>query len=626
MSITLARQNNLTTHQASFASSLPMLRLMTCGSVDDGKSTLIGQMLLMTGSIHDDQVEVLRRETEKHGTAGVPLDPALLLDGLEDERKQGITIDVAYRYFQTPRRKFIIADSPGHEQYTRNMATAASVSDVAIILVDARKGILPQTCRHSYIVSLMGIRHVILAINKMDLVDYQESVFESVMEKYRGFSKTLGFQSLHGIPISGLHADNMVSKSPKTPWFKGKPLLEVLENIDLNQSKALGHLRFPVQRVCRPNLDFRGYSGTVVSGEIAVGDRVKVVPGGGETKIKSIVTMDGSIPFATAGSPVTLTLENELDLSRGDMIADAKNPPALTNDFQAMLVWMSSTPLNPRGQYLLRTASKWTRAEIKLLHHRVNVETLAEHPASTLGMNEIGLCSVQTRDTLAIDNYLENRSTGSFILVDSITNETMAAGMIRKSNPASTSSTPTNSKIPEKALPQMNENIASIFYSGLKGTTILCALTSGFILRDTLNALEDYCKKTNTNLLKLDIDTIMRGVCSDLGFSDKDNTELLRRMIEITRLVRNSVDICLVSWDLKHQWPSNAPVDLITANVNIIINDEHDEKTDVPAKNQNHSVGNPRTFQEMIQDPIINVTSVEFSKLLASILEKRPAG
>ena len=624
MSITLARQNNLTTHQASFASSLPMLRLMTCGSVDDGKSTLIGQMLLITGSIHDDQVEVLRRETEKHGTAGVPLDPALLLDGLEDERKQGITIDVAYRYFQTPRRKFIIADSPGHEQYTRNMATAASVSDVAIILVDARKGILPQTCRHSYIVSLMGIRHVILAINKMDLVDYQESVFESVMEKYRGFSKTLGFQSLHGIPISGLHADNMVSKSPKTPWFKGKPLLEVLENIDLNQSKALGHLRFPVQRVCRPNLDFRGYSGTVVSGEIAVGDRVKVVPGGGETKIKSIVTMDGSIPIATAGSPVTLTLENELDLSRGDMIADAKHPPALTNDFQAMLVWMSSTPLNPRGQYLLRTASKWTRAEIKLLHHRVNVETLAEHPASTLGMNEIGLCSVQTRDTLAIDNYLENRSTGSFILVDSITNETMAAGMIRKSNPASTSSTPTNSKIPEKALPQMNENIASIFYSGLKGTTILCALTSGFILRDTLNALEDYCKKTNTNLLKLDIDTIMRGVCSDLGFSDKDNTELLRRMIEITRLVRNSVDICLVSWDLKHQWPSNAPVDLITANVNIIIQDEHDEKTHGLATGQKHSSCNPMTFHKMIDGSMLKITSVEFSRLLASMLEKIP--
>ncbi|NDH05753.1 adenylyl-sulfate kinase [bacterium] len=626
MSITLARQNNLTTYQASFASSLPMLRLMTCGSVDDGKSTLIGQMLLMTGSIHDDQVEVLRRETEKHGTAGVPLDPALLLDGLEDERKQGITIDVAYRYFQTRRRKFIIADSPGHEQYTRNMATAASVSDVAIILVDARKGILPQTCRHSYIVSLMGIRHVILAINKMDLVDYQESVFESVMEKYRGFSKTLGFQSLHGIPISGLHADNMVSKSPKTPWFKGKPLLEVLENIDLNQSKALGNLRFPVQRVCRPNLDFRGYSGTVVSGEIAVGDRVKVVPGGGETKIKSIVTMDGSIPIATAGSPVTLTLENELDLSRGDMIADAKHPPALTNDFQAMLVWMSSTPLNPRGQYLLRTASKWSRAEIKLLHHRVNVETLAEHPASTLGMNEIGLCSVQTRDPLAVDNYVENRSTGSFILVDCITNETMAAGMIRISKPASASSTPTNSKIPENSLSQMDANIASILTSGVKGTTILCALTFGSMLRDTLNALEDYCKKTNTNLLKLDTVTIRRGVCSDLGFSDNDNTELLRRMIEITRLVKNSVDICLVSWDMNHQWPINAPVDLITTNVNIIIHDEHDEKTNVPAKNQNLSGSKPRTFQEMIQDPIINVTSVEFSKLLASILEKRPAG
>lgn len=544
--------------------------------------------------------------------------------GLEDERKQGITIDVAYRYFQTPRRKFIIADSPGHEQYTRNMATAASVSDVAIILVDARKGILPQTCRHSYIVSLMGIRHVILAINKMDLVDYQESVFESVMEKYRGFSKTLGFQSLHGIPISGLHADNMVSKSPKTPWFKGKPLLEVLENTDLNQSKTREHLRFPVQRVCRPNLDFRGYSGTVVSGEIAVGDRVKVLPGGGETKIKSIVTMEGSIPIATAGSPVTMTLKDELDLSRGDMIADAKHPPALTNHFQAMLVWMSSTPLNPRGQYLLRTASKWTRAEIKLLHHRVNVETLAEHPASTLGMNEIGLCSIETRDTLTIDNYLENRSTGSFILVDCMTNETMAAGMIRISKPASASSTPTNSKIPENALPQMNKNIPSIFNSGLKGTIIFCAFKSGSMLRDTLNALDDYCEKTNTNLLKLDTDTIRRGLCSDLGFSDNDNTELLRRMIEITRLVKNSVDICLVSWDLKHQWPSNAPVDLITANVNIIIQDEHDEKTHGLATGQKHSSCNPMTFHKMIDGSMLKITSVEFSRLLASRLEKIP--
>lgn len=544
--------------------------------------------------------------------------------GLEDERKQGITIDVAYRYFQTRRRKFIIADSPGHEQYTRNMATAASVSDVAIILLDARKGILPQTCRHSYIVSLMGIRHVILAINKMDLVDYQESVFESVMEKYRGFSKTLGFQSLHGIPISGLHADNMVSKSPKTPWFKGRPLLEVLENTDLNQSKTREHLRFPVQRVCRPNLDFRGYSGTVVSGEIAVGDRVKVLPGGGETKIKSIVTMEGSIPIATAGSPVTMTLKDELDLSRGDMIADAKHPPALTNHFQAMLVWMSSTPLNPRGQYLLRTASKWTRAEIKLLHHRVNVETLAEHPASTLGLNEIGLCSIETRDTLAIDNYLENRSTGSFILVDCMTNETMAAGMIRISKPASASSTPTNSKIPENALPQMNKNIPNIFNSGLKGTIIFCALKSGSMLRDTLNALDDYCEKTNTNLLKLDTDTIRRGLCSDLGFSDNDNTELLRRMIEITRLVKNSVDICLVSWDLKHQWPSNAPVDLITANVNIIIQDEHDEKTHGLATGQKHSSCNPMTFHKMIDGSMLKITSVEFSRLLASMLEKIP--
>jgi bifunctional enzyme CysN/CysC len=444
------------------------------------------------------------------------------------------------------------------------------------------------------------------------------------MEKYRGFSKTLGFQSLHGIPISGLHADNMVSKSPKTPWFKGRPLLEVLENTDLNQSKTREHLRFPVQRVCRPNLDFRGYSGTVVSGEIAVGDRVKVLPGGGETKIKSIVTMEGSIPIATAGSPVTMTLKDELDLSRGDMIADAKHPPALTNHFQAMLVWMSSTPLNPRGQYLLRTASKWTRAEIKLLHHRVNVETLAEHPASTLGLNEIGLCSIETRDTLAIDNYLENRSTGSFILVDCMTNETMAAGMIRISKPASASSTPTNSKIPENALPQMNKNIPNIFNSGLKGTIIFCALKSGSMLRDTLNALDDYCEKTNTNLLKLDTDTIRRGLCSDLGFSDNDNTELLRRMIEITRLVKNSVDICLVSWDLKHQWPSNAPVDLITANVNIIIQDEHDEKTHGLATGQKHSSCNPMTFHKMIDGSMLKITSVEFSRLLASMLEKIP--
>ncbi|NBY00684.1 MAG: GTP-binding protein [Planctomycetes bacterium] len=619
MSTTLSMQSAMPAYKAPIEKnhSRPMLRLMTCGSVDDGKSTLIGQLLLRTGSIHEDQVEALRRETEKHGTAGVSLDPALLLDGLEDERKQGITIDVAYRYFQTRKRKFIIADSPGHEQYTRNMATAASVSDVAIILVDARKGLLPQTCRHSYIASLMGIRHVILAINKMDLVDYQQSVFESLMENYHSFSSNLGFLSLHGIPISGLHADNMVSLSPKTPWFKGRPLLELLETIGAEQSKTREHLRFPVQRVCRPNLDFRGYSGTVVAGTISVGERVRVLPGGGETKIKSIVTMDGCIPFATAGSPVTLTLENELDLSRGDMIADAEYPPMLSNAFQSMLVWMSPTPMDLGVHYLLRNGCKWTRAEIKALHHRVDVKNLVEHPALTLHMNEIGLCTIHTRDFLTIDSYLENRSTGSLILVDPLTNETMAAGMIRNSIPAGSNSISTDPKVFNNTPPTINEKYPSFQVTGTRGMTILCLLQSGPALMETLKSLEQYCEKTKSRLLKLDTTGIMHGLCNDLGNSEKDNVELMRRVIEITKLVKNSVDICLILWDRKNHQITPEISDLVKTNLNIIIDGGDEQSHDTTGLN-NQTPGDPMVLVNTVQKTGLKITSTDFSCMLAS--------
>ncbi|HTY93513.1 MAG TPA: sulfate adenylyltransferase subunit CysN, partial [Steroidobacteraceae bacterium] len=386
-----------------------LLRFLTCGSVDDGKSTLIGRLLFDSKLILEDQLATLARDSRKHGTTGEDIDLALLVDGLEAEREQGITIDVAYRFFSTPRRSFIVADTPGHEQYTRNMATGASNSDAAVILIDARKGVLTQTRRHSYICSLLGIRHVVVAINKIDLVDYSAQAFHDIVGDYFRFAKPLGFSSITPIPLSARYGDNVTRRAPKLQWFDGPTLLEYLEDLDAEAGLAAKPFRFPVQWVNRPNLDFRGFSGTVASGTIGSGDAVVVAASGKETRITRIVTADGDLPEARAGDAVTLVLDDEVDIARGDVLARPETRPEVVDQFAAHLLWMAEDPMLPGRSYLMRIGTRFVPARVTSLKHKVDVNTLEHIAARTLVLNEIGLCNLATASPVALDPYAENR-------------------------------------------------------------------------------------------------------------------------------------------------------------------------------------------------------------------------
>ncbi|MEW4456430.1 GTP-binding protein [Bremerella sp. JC817] len=419
-------------------STVGILRLLTCGSVDDGKSTLIGRLLLETGAVYEDHLQSLQLETKRHGTTQLQIDPALLVDGLEDERAQGITIDIAYRYLRSPRRKIIIADSPGHEQYTRNMVTAASRSDVALILVDARKGILPQTKRHTIIASLLGIRQFILAVNKMDLVGYKQSVFDELSHEFVNFARTLGDLSTHAIPLSGLCGDNVCHRSTHMPWYGGTTLLEALEATPDTTCRLKDELRFPIQRVVRPDSDFRGVSGTIVSGTIRSGDPIVVLPQRQRTKVRSLVTMDGELKSASAGQPVTVTLEDEIDLSRGDWIVSDEKSFQVSREFEATLVWMSQELLQPGHCYILRCSTKTITAEVTSVKSVIDIEKGSVAPGSSLALNEIGLCHISLHETIVHDLFVESRDTGAFILIDRLSHETVAAGIIQHC----TSSTP----------------------------------------------------------------------------------------------------------------------------------------------------------------------------------------
>ncbi|MGO9428433.1 sulfate adenylyltransferase subunit CysN [Rhodoblastus sp.] len=413
-----------------------LLRFITCGSVDDGKSTLIGRLLYDSSMVADDQLEALDRDSKKFGTQGANLDFALLVDGLAAEREQGITIDVAYRYFKTDRRSFIVADTPGHEQYTRNMATGASTADVAVILVDARKSILPQTRRHSFIVSMLGVRDVIVAINKMDLVDYSEARFNEIVAAYREMAQGLNFRSIAPLPISALAGDNITSLSENTPWFQGAPLLSLLETIDASGAElASAEFRFAVQWVNRPNLDFRGFSGWVASGSVKVGDRVASMPSGRETRVKSIVTMDGDLDLAVAGQSVTLTLEDEVDVSRGDILVGAAEKPVVATRVCARLLWTAETDMHPGASYIVKLGARTANVSIVKLHHLVDIHTFEQAPAHALGLNEIGLASLQFDRPMVFSDYRDNRDLGGFILIDRITNETVAFGLIDRQAP-----------------------------------------------------------------------------------------------------------------------------------------------------------------------------------------------
>ncbi|CAD5106809.1 sulfate adenylyltransferase subunit CysN [Zestomonas carbonaria] len=409
-----------------------LLRFLTCGNVDDGKSTLIGRLLHDSKMIYEDHLEAITRDSKKVGTTGDDVDLALLVDGLQAEREQGITIDVAYRYFSTAKRKFIIADTPGHEQYTRNMATGASTCDLAIILIDARYGVQTQTRRHSYIATLLGIKHIVVAVNKMDLKDFDQAVFEQIKADYLAFAERIGMRpsTLHFVPMSALKGDNVVNKSERSPWYDGQSLMEILETVEIAGDRNLNDMRFPVQYVNRPNLNFRGFAGTLASGIVHKGDEVVALPSGKTSKVKSIVTFEGELEHAGPGQAVTLTLEDEIDVSRGDMLVHSDNRPLVTDSFEAMLVWMAEEPMLPGKKYDIKRATSYVPGSIPSIAHKVDVNTLEEGAASSLQLNEIAKVKVSLDAPIALDGYAHNRTTGAFIVIDRLTNGTVGAGMI----------------------------------------------------------------------------------------------------------------------------------------------------------------------------------------------------
>lgn len=410
-----------------------MLRFLTCGSVDDGKSTLIGRLLHDTQQIYEDQLAAVHNDSQRVGTTGEKPDLALLVDGLQAEREQGITIDVAYRYFSTQKRKFIIADTPGHEQYTRNMATGASTCDLAVILIDARKGVLDQTRRHSFISNLLGLKHFVVAVNKMDLVEYSQDRFEEIRDEYLEFAENLeGETNIQILPVSALEGANVAAASKELAWFEGPSLLEVLENVDIDQKRSAGEFRFPVQYVNRPNLDFRGFAGTIASGSVKVGDEIKALPSGKTSKVARIVTFDGDLESAQAGLAVTLTLEDEIDISRGDLIVLKNAEVASTNHILADVVWMTEQALQSGREYDIKIAGKKTVGQVTAVRHQYDINNLATHEASELPLNGIGLCEWSLNETVALDKYRDSADTGGFIVIDRLTNVTVGAGLIRE--------------------------------------------------------------------------------------------------------------------------------------------------------------------------------------------------
>ncbi|WP_342244164.1 sulfate adenylyltransferase subunit CysN [Pseudomonas sp. OTU5201] len=452
-----------------------LLRFLTCGNVDDGKSTLIGRLLHDSKMIYEDHLEAITRDSKKVGTTGDDVDLALLVDGLQAEREQGITIDVAYRYFSTAKRKFIIADTPGHEQYTRNMATGASTCDLAIILVDARYGVQTQTRRHSYIASLLGIKHIVVAINKMDLKDFDQGVFEAIKADYLQFAERIKLNptSIHFVPMSALKGDNVVNKSERSPWYTGQSLMEILETVEIAGDRNVSDMRFPVQYVNRPNLNFRGFAGTLASGIVRKGDDVVALPSGKGSRVKSIVTFEGELEQAGPGQAVTLTLEDEIDVSRGDMLVHADNSPQITDSFDAMLVWMSEEPMLPGKKYDIKRATSYVPGSIPSVTHKVDVNTLEETAGSSLQLNEIAKVKVSLDAPIALDGYEQNRTTGAFIVIDRLTNGTVGAGMIIADPQAGRNVDGHHGRqahvSPEERAARFGQQPATVLFSGLSG-------------------------------------------------------------------------------------------------------------------------------------------------------------
>lgn len=516
-----------------------LLRFITCGSVDDGKSTLIGRLLYESKLIFEDQLVALASDSKRVGTQGEDIDFALLVDGLAAEREQGITIDVAYRFFTTDRRKYIVADTPGHEQYTRNMATGASTADLAVVMIDARKGVLEQTRRHSLIGSMLGVSHVVLCVNKMDLVEYDEAVFSAIVQEYDSLASVLGIQDFKAIPVSALKGDNIVTASENLPWYQGQTLLDYLDTVEVQGRQQTLPFRMPVQWVNRPNLDFRGFSGQIASGAIMPGDKIKTFPSARQSTVKSIVTFDGELGVAVAGQSVTIVLNDEVDVSRGDVIAAADRPPEVSDQFEAQILWMSENPMLPGRAYLMKIGAQMTQCTPASPKYAIDVNTHEHCAARKLDLNEIGVCNISLDREIAFDPYQDNRTTGGFILIDRQTNETVGMGLLnfalrRASNVHRQSMTIGKT---ERAN-QKNQKPVILWFTGLSGSG---KSTIADIVAQKLFAI-------NRHAITLDGDNVRHGLNSDLGFTDEARVENIRRIAEVSKLMVEAGLIALVSF------------------------------------------------------------------------------
>ena len=516
-----------------------LLRFITCGSVDDGKSTLIGRLLYDSKMIFEDQLAAIEADSKKMGTQGGKLDLALLVDGLAAEREQGITIDVAYRFFSTDKRKFIVADTPGHEQYTRNMVTGASTASLAVILIDANKGVLTQTRRHSYLVSLIGIRHVVLAINKMDMVGFSQEVFAKILADYCEFAKQIGLNDIVAIPIAALHGDNITEPSAHTPWYKGPTLMHHLETVAIDDHDRDAPFRLPVQWVNRPNQNFRGFAGIITSGTVHPGDRLRVLPSGKESRVARIVTFDGDLKEAVAEQAVTIVLEDEIDISRGNVLARTDALPGVADQFEVTIIWMAEEPMLPGRQYWLKVGAKLALATVAGLRHKVNVNTLEKTPTKTLELNEIGVCNLSLDQSIAFDPYAENRDTGGFILIDRMTNGTVGAGLIHFALRRAENIHWQALEINKQAHADIkNQKACILWFTGLSGAG-----------KSTIaNLVEKRLYSLGHHTFLLDGDNVRHGLNRDLGFTNEDRVENIRRVAEVAKLMVEAGLITLVSF------------------------------------------------------------------------------
>ena len=590
------------------------LRFITCGSVDDGKSTLIGRLLYDSKLIYEDQLASIEKDSKKSGTQGDKIDLALLVDGLAAEREQGITIDVAYRFFSTDKRKFIVADTPGHVQYTRNMATGASTADVAVLLIDARYGVQEQTRRHAFIVSLLGVKHVVVAINKMDLNDFDQAIYNDIEVDFREFSKDLGFTDITCIPMSALDGDNVTIRSENSCWYKGPTLLEYLEVVDVDKAALDAPFRLPVQWVNRPNLDFRGFSGTVASGTVEVGDEVIVIPSGKRSTVKEIVTFNGNRDIAREDMAITLTLNDEIDISRGDIICKKDNPAEQADQFQAHLLWMSEKELFPGRQYLLKTGNKTVPASVSKLKHRIDINDFSEVAAKTLSLNEVGVTTLSLSAPIAFDAYNDNRNTGNFILIDRQSNETVGVGMLdyalRRASNVVWQDLDVNKSVRAE---QKNQKPALLWFTGLSG--------SG---KSTIaNLVEKRLLDLGRHTYTLDGDNVRHGLNRDLGFTKEDRVENIRRIGEVAKLMVDAGLITMASFISPYRAERQLARDLLEDGefVEIFVNTplEVAEARDVKGLYAKARAGEIKNFTgidseyQAPESPEIEVNTVEMS-------------